>query len=195
MNRGLLIAGVLLAIGAFISRRAYANIPLGWQYGNLPNENFYPSDHDYIAEESIDSPYGGIDMVTGLTRGERNNNPGNIVKSNNPWLGKIAGNDSRFETFSSPQYGIRALAKLLTNYIGDGHDTIRKIITRYAPALENDTNGYIASVVRQTGISADTVLSADPDILNALVPAIIQHENGRNIYLASGVIEQGIALV
>merc|ERR1712032_1522659 len=46
-------------------------------------------------------------------RGFRNNNPGNIEKSHIAWAGKVAGSDSRFETFDTMENGTRALAKNL----------------------------------------------------------------------------------
>ena len=49
-------------------------------------------------------------------RGERISNPFNIDKSKSLWEGKIDGPDKRFESFSSPVYGIRAGVKLLRTY-------------------------------------------------------------------------------
>ena len=69
----------------------------------------------------------------GLPRGIRNNNPGNIVISNNSWQGKIAvaqNTDGHFEQFTELYYGLRALAKLLVNKVNDGQNTIRKILVR-----------------------------------------------------------------
>ena len=75
-----------------------------------------------------------------LPRGLRNNNPGNIVLSDIPWLGKIAGDDERFETFQTPEHGIRALSLNLLNYARKhGLETVQDIIPRWAPASENNT--------------------------------------------------------
>lgn len=83
-----------------------------------------------------------------VTRGLRNNNPFNIryVKEN-LWKGKVPDEkkrDSDFEEFISLPYGIRAGYLLLRKYIHDGDDTIRKIITRWAPPEDgNNTIAYI----------------------------------------------------
>lgn len=84
------------------------------------------------------------------TRGYRNNNPFNIVKSSARWLGKaVPSKDSRFEQFDSLDLGVRAGVLLLRNYIrkrditGEYINTIRKIINRFAPISENQTEQYI----------------------------------------------------
>jgi hypothetical protein len=129
-----------------------------------------------------------------LARGLRNNNPGNIRHGNSNWQGQSATQtDTNFVQFATPESGIRALAKLLTGYRARGLDTIRKIITRYAPGNENDTEAYIASVAASTGIHEDVVL-AFPSALPALVSAIIKHENGINPYTVA-TIESGVRSV
>ena len=51
-----------------------------------------------------------------LTRGERNNNPGNIRQTDADWIGERAtDSDPAFEEFTTPEDGIRALARLLLN--------------------------------------------------------------------------------
>lgn len=131
---------------------------------------------------------GATDIVTNSTRGERNNNPGNIVYSPaNNWQGQI-GHDGRFVTFSSPEYGIRALGLLLTKYMSQGYNSVSSIINHWAPPNENDTAAYIADVSATTGISANAIV--DQSAVPAIAQAIIKHENGRVIYtpqqLASG---------
>ncbi len=136
------------------------------------------------------TPSSGASIIgaDNMTRGERNNNPGNIRY--NPsinWQGQIS-NDGSFVIFDSPQSGIRALAKLLFNYSMRGLDTITEIISTYAPASENDTNAYIAAVSVSTGYAPDYPLNlSDQGTLQNLVSAIIQHENGRVSYDASTI--------
>lgn len=147
-----------------------------------------------IDASANDGIIGGIvETVKGIimgTRGERNNNPGNIRISGSNWQGKISGQDSSFETFDSPENGIRALAKLLKNYANSGYNTIRKIITRYAPSSENNTNSYINSVSAYMGVSADSILDLNNSAtLSALVEAIINHENGGVRYTTAQIME------
>ena len=70
-------------------------------------------------------------------RGQRNNNPLNIIISKSYWVGKINDpsekKDNRFEEFTDMKYGIRAAVKLLQNYIRKGWDTVPVIIKRWCP--------------------------------------------------------------
>lgn len=126
-------------------------------------------------------------------RGIRNNNPGNIESSESyQWQGQN-GNDGRFATFSSPEYGIRALGINLLAYHRRGLDTISKIISRWAPLQDNnDTPGYIQKVSQELGVSPHARLDvASPSVLSALSKAIIHHENGC-IPFSEQVISSGI---
>lgn len=119
------------------------------------------------------------------TRGERNNNPGNIRHSKSPWFGQSRLQpDPDFVNFIGPEYGIRAIVKtVLTYQAADGCKTIRQIIDRWAPPNENDTEAYVADVSARCGVSPDQPIDAhDPEIMTPLVEAIIRHENGEQPY-------------
>jgi hypothetical protein len=123
---------------------------------------------------------------TGRTpRGIRNHNPGNIRRSSDPWQGLAERqSDVEFFTFKSPIYGIRALARTLITY-QDKHGlrTIRQIIGRWAPPVENNTNAYVRAVVEETDLDADQLLDLHNfDYLFPLTKAIIKHENGQQPY-------------
>ncbi len=125
------------------------------------------------------------------TRGVRNANPGNIRKSKDQWEGAI-GDDGAFVIFDSPESGVRALAKNLQSYGRQGYDSIEKIINRWAPPSENDTQSYIDSVVSATGIPATQSLDlSDPDTLSSLAQAIGFHETGSRY--DPEVYKQGVA--
>lgn len=137
----------------------------------------------------------GYDMIQNPTRGERNNNPGNIDKGQK-WQGLAASQpDSRFASFISPEYGIRALARLLLTYFNVyGLDTIDGIISRWAPSVENNTSAYARAVSKDTGFATNQVLNvSNPDTLFALAKAIIHHENGRVSY-SDEIIAQGVQM-
>ncbi|WJJ60109.1 peptidoglycan lytic exotransglycosylase, partial [Salmonella phage ST34] len=73
-----------------------------------------------------------------------------------------------------------------------GYDSIEKIINRWAPPNENDTQAYIDSVVTATGIPATQSLDlSDPDTLSSLAQAISFHETGSRYN--PEVYQQGIA--
>lgn len=130
-------------------------------------------------------------------RGIRNNNPGNIRHGAN-WHGlnpdgrKI---DPAFCVFTDSIYGIRALAKVLVNYKKiHGLNTVRQIISRYAPPNENQTTAYIQSVAKQLGVYPDTVIDIEErGILTVFIKAIIRMENGIQPY-SDETIQQGIEL-
>ena len=121
-------------------------------------------------------------------RGIRNNNPGNIRKSATQWEGTSAvQGDDAFVTFETPEHGIRAMARVLQTYRDKyGLDTVTKIISRWAPDVENDTAAYIKSVAAQIGVRPDTKLN--PGQVPALIAAIIKHENGGNPYSAQQIV-------
>lgn len=110
-------------------------------------------------------------------RGIRNNNPGNIVYGRFAQSMGATGSDGRFAVFQSMEDGIKAAIKLLEGYVAKGYDTVRKIISRWAPAGENNTSAYVDAVAKKLGISADAHLSGDQ--LGGVAQAIFQHENGR----------------
>lgn len=119
-----------------------------------------------------------------LPRGIRNNNPGNIVLSDIPWLGKTQGEDDRFETFESAEAGLRALSLNLLNYSRKYNlSTVKDIISRWAPPNENDTGSYVGTVARKLGIDPDAPIDLENSgLLARLTEAIVSHENGMNPY-------------
>lgn len=131
-------------------------------------------------------------LVSTPTRGERNNNPGNIEwHADIHWLGQTgietvpegAGFRPRFARFSDPRYGIRALAKLLYNYMArDGLCSVRTIVGKWAPGTENDTAAYVQDVAGAMGVASTQPLPPTQPILAALTRQIIRHENGRVPY-------------
>ena len=117
-----------------------------------------------------------------VPRGIRNNNPGNIVISNNDWVGKVAkdkNTDKKFEQFTEYKYGVRALIMLLRTYIRTRRDTITKIFSEYAPPNENNTQSYIKFVGGRLGVGADDTLTATKNTLKELCQAIAKMENGK----------------
>ncbi|WP_261840899.1 hypothetical protein [Aliamphritea ceti] len=132
-------------------------------------------------------------------RGLRNNNPGNIEKGA-AWQGRSKSQpDSRFITFKSPEWGIRAMGRILLNYERlHGINTVNGIISRWAPpkkngVVENDTTSYINAVASKLGVSPNQEIKVN-NHLKPLVKAIIHHENGLQPY-SDALINDGLALV
>jgi len=126
-------------------------------------------------------------------RGIRNNNPGNINRTTDHWIGESRdqSSDPRFVVFDLPEWGIRALARVLRMRFNVGADTVRKLIAAWAPPSENDTEAYVQAVAAQMGIDPDAPITSIDDVLHSIVPAIIQHENGEQPY-APELLAQGI---
>jgi len=114
------------------------------------------------------------------SRGYRNNNPGNIIQGGFKFIGEVDPRDSRFRTFRDMSWGFRGMFKILQTYIKKHKlDTMRGIISRYAPPIENDTDQYIEFVSLKTGIDPDQVINpGDRSLLVPIVSAMATIENG-----------------
>ena len=136
-------------------------------------------------------------MSENLPRGIRNNNPGNIKNNpNNRWVGlSPCQNDKDFCVFISAKYGIRALSIILRNYQSRyGLKTVKDIINRYAPTIENNTNSYVKSVCQFLEITDTTTIDIGEEcVMLCLLKAIIRHENGIQPYSNEELLE-GIRL-
>lgn len=185
--KGLIVGGVILGLGGVAFYL--------WQRGR-----------DAAPQMATGSPVPGeaatttsgywdniVSTVTSVLepRGLRNNNPGNLVLTTIAWKGKVPNaqnTDGKFEQFTQPLWGIRAMFIDVRGDIEkDGLNTIRKLLTEYAPKFENNLAAYIQSVVNQVGIGPDTrILPAH--YLN-LLKAIIKHENGKQPYSDALIIE------
>lgn len=151
---------------------------------------------------------------TELPRGVAGNNPLNIRISAEPWQGKIAIDKNtdalrskigrvEFEQFIDAPHGLRAGAKILITYKAQGTNTLNKIISKWAPKNENNTEAYLANVLhsmRDRGFtgSQDAVIDADHyDIASIILPSMVQQENGLNQgkdWYSSDVIDQALLL-
>ena len=114
-----------------------------------------------------------------MSRGLRNNNPGNIRP-----VSRNQANDGAFTIYRTPEEGWGALGKQLKAYANAGLDNVASIISKYAPSSENNTGAYIQSVTagmsKRLGsdVGALTRLDlSDPRVLKALMQSITEHEN------------------
>lgn len=119
--------------------------------------------------------------MTKMSRGLRNNNPGNIRLGPFRYKGeKAQSSDSAFRQFESMEWGYRAMFVLLHTYTVK-HDcrTLRQIINRYAPPIENHTDNYIRRVAYATHLSPDEeIYTTDGAVMTAIVAAMSEVENG-----------------
>ncbi|CAJ0701558.1 hypothetical protein LMG19089_02869 [Ralstonia edaphis] len=116
-------------------------------------------------------------------RGIRNNNPGNLNYVGQAGATREAGPNGRFAVFQTAEDGLMALAHQLRLYAQRGINSVRAIISKFAPPSENDTQSYIESVSKRLGVDSNATLNVnDPRVMQGLMDAIIKVENGRNPY-------------
>lgn len=126
-----------------------------------------------------------------MTRGIRNNNPGNIRHDGVRWRGEISGDDPSFKIFETMAWGIRAMFHLLNNYrVLYGCDTLEKLVGRWAPPVENDTERYVSFVAERSKVQRDRkILTTNKDVMIPVVRAMIRMENGVDVSMEE--IEMG----
>ena len=141
-----------------------------------------------------------------MTRGQRNNNPLNIRHSADHWQGARAEQiDKSFVQFKTMAYGYRAAWKILESYWKTFHRigspfNVKTIISRWAPPSENDTQNYIRTVLRLSGLGGNENLpqpSRGVDIprLERLLTAMTTMECGvPYAQVDTQAIRQGYAL-
>lgn len=131
-------------------------------------------------------------------RGIRNNNPGNLnyVGQNGATLENHA--TPRFARFNSAFEGFAALGKQIKAYYNGtskaaGYQklqSVEDIISRFAPASENNTQGYINKLSKMLGVGrGDSLNIQDPQVLATLMNGITQIENGKNPYAPEMVLK------
>jgi len=144
------------------------------------------------------NPLGLIETAVPLppimpTLGQRNNNYGNL-RTTDAFLGKT-GSNSSYDTYETPEMGLRALARVLDTYsTKHGINTIDALVNRYAPASDN-TGGshenYKKFLSQQLGIGIN-----DPvDVRGRraeIMDAIIRFENKNRALASQDQIQQAI---
>lgn len=137
--------------------------------------------------------------VENLPRSLRNNNPGNIIITDEPWKGKIPKSDNTdgvYEQFTSYAYGTRAMIKNLQTYRAKyGLTTIREIITRWAPPGANKTEAYIDFVSSVTGFDRDLDYDFELNNLYYLVSAIAEFESGLTNVMSKDEYNKAVILL
>ena len=112
----------------------------------------------------------------------KRNNPGNIRHTAVHWQGEITPPGDTFCSFSTLEYGSRAMLKLLKRYIAVKQlNTVRKIIAVWAPPAENNTAAYTDYVARTLDVHPDDTLCANRDTLIALADAMTHVEHGKSV--------------
>lgn len=172
-----------------------------------------------IGEDGIAVPVGGAMPVAptenifgdGLNiggknaqnRNFRNNNFGNLA-----YVGQKgarledanAKGEQRFAKFDTPEEGMRALASQITSYSNGTSkaanyqklNTVESIISKYAPANENNTKAYIANLSKSLGVSSTDQLDlTNPQVMTKMIRGVSTIEGG-NPQVTDKFIENSI---
>lgn len=120
---------------------------------------------------------GTLYVKRGGTRSWRNNNPGNIKSGDFSESNGEIGDDGMMAIFPDEAIGRSAVKALIT---GKKYKnlSIKDAIYRYAPPSDNnDTDAYVAVIVKATGAPSSTIIK-DLSVaqLDAFVGAIKKHE-------------------
>lgn len=113
--------------------------------------------------------------------GLENRNPGNIRQSRVRYKGEVRpSRDPEFKQFESPAWGYRAIFVLLDTYRRrHGLQSLREMISRWAPPSENRTEAYIRAVADDTGIDPDEPIDTrDRKTMVPVAASISRVENG-----------------
>lgn len=106
----------------------------------------------------------------------RNNNPGNIIWGDYAISIGAQKGANGFAKFNSPIEGTSAMLRLLagTSY---RNRTIRDVILRYAPPVENKSEAYIAYVMDTSGVDGSKKLrELSPFDVLEVIKAMIEFE-------------------
>ena len=159
----ILLVGLYLVIKFFASRTGRASSPIGKAFSAVV---------DTVAPLV---PTGGN---SGQTLGDRTNNPGCIrYNAANNWQGQT-GSSGGFCVFDTKVNGLRAIMKIFKTYLNSGTNTVAKILQRYAPSHENNTDAYIAFVANKLGMADGNVaIEWKQQTIMNLVRAIALYES------------------
>jgi hypothetical protein len=127
-------------------------------------------------------PQGGPNITVRPSRGERNNNFGNI--EDGPFARSqpgYVGSDGRFARFETADHGLAAIDALLSSYGRRGFNTPDAIINRWAPPTDNNpTQAYSAYVAEGLGVAPNATLDMnDPSVRRKVAERIAQFETGK----------------
>lgn len=103
------------------------------------------------------------------------NNPGNL---------RPVGGATGFQQFATPEEGIAAADKNLQAYGKKGINTLRGVISRWAPPSENDTEAYINTVSKKIGLDPNQPIDlSDPVQRHVISGAMFTVEKGsKNLF-------------
>ena len=112
-------------------------------------------------------------------------NPASSTNQYNVGNLRPAGSSTGFQQPASYEEGIKNMDTQLNIY-GTKHkiNTLRGVISRYAPSSENDTENYINFVSQRTGLKPDQPIDLTNPVVRHVIsgPMILMEKGGKNIF-------------
>jgi hypothetical protein len=125
-------------------------------------------------------PPGPGGAQSGVPRGIRNNNPGNVkaLPNGQMWQGQTGVDEMGHAIFANPTDGVHATLTNLQTYANKhGINTVAGIAQRWKG--QGDASGYTQYLAKQVGVKpGDKIDLNDPAILGKVAQGIFQFENG-----------------
>ena len=171
-----------------------------WKQAEDGSWDFYPGTGNQASDDELEAYFGKYEKGNRVHRREVRrgrypgiaNNPGNVEKHERRsdktlFDGEIGGGrrPRRFANFDDPVKGLYAMAAVLARRANDLERagkpfTIGNYVPSYAPASENDVEGYIGNMVRYSGLGRDTALDRwNVDDMAKLLRTAVRFESGK----------------
>ena len=157
--------------------------------GSVPSTSAAATDSEQAPAASAADP--------SLSRGMRNMNPGNLDFRHQEGAELEQHATPRFAKFKTMEDGVSAFARQMQLYASRGQDTVRSIISKYAPPNENNTVAYMNGLAKSLGVGVDQHMaqggSFDDEKLRGLMAGVSKIENSKG-KLSLDQINAGIRL-
>jgi hypothetical protein len=120
---------------------------------------------------------------SGVTIGQRQNNPGNLTFAGQP--GAQPGQGNRFASFPDMPTGVAATADQLALYQQQhGINTVRGAVTRWVSDPKADLTSYIGDISNALGVKPDDPIDlTDPGVQAKFIQAQFPHESAGGGYV------------
>lgn len=132
---------------------------------------------------------------TGVTIGQRQNNPGNLTFAGQP--GASPGQGNRFASFPDMPTGVAANADQLARYQTEhGVNTVRGAVTRWVGDPKADLTSYIGDISKAIGVGPDDKIDlTDPNVQAKFILAQFPHESAGGGYVLNPAdVQKGVQM-
>ena len=133
---------------------------------NIGGHDFYPIYNPTPTRDIVD--IGIVDS----------NNAVGIERTNDKWQGQSTQQSGRFVSFDDVEDSYRAAARILSKYRARCVTTVEDIIEEWAPSTENNTQGYINTIKKISGLNPQDVIDTKDEVINLLYGMTVEENRG-----------------